>query len=447
MTGRPLRWAEDVFEYVGSHGLAIVSNGALVWDVARRRGAPRAADRRRTSALEVCRLLRDAVPGSAFAVETLDGIGAGAGVPRAAPGPRRRRARARSRSSSTRRSLKLLARHEELGAAGVLGRAPRRRSATGGDHLVLGVVAARDQRAGVTKASTLALLCAELGVDAEDVIAFGDMPNDLPMLEWAGTSYAMADAHPTVVEAADHVAPGARRRRRGDGAGWYLRPVICCDARVLARLAVRPCCCACSVRAGAGRRRRRAATLSARRRASRRPSRTARKAAMAVFTGEVTDVTREDRPAGSRARTSSRRHGRPGLPGRGRRRETVAGAYRHRAGRGAGVRARQAADRHDVHVLRRRRRRPVGLPTGAAAPRPRPTELVARSSDCSARAGPPVDRRPSRRRRSSPRSTRRRAEPLSPASPLPGSALVLDRPARAWCWCAGPARRRRGSSS
>ena len=61
---------------------------------------------------------------------------------------------------------------------------------------------------GVTKASTLALLCADLGIDAADVIAFGDMPNDLPMLGWAGTSYAMADAHPTVTAAADHVAPG-----------------------------------------------------------------------------------------------------------------------------------------------------------------------------------------------------------------------------------------------
>ena len=37
--------------------------------------------------------------------------------------------------------------------------------------------------AGVTKASTLALLCDRLGVDAADVVAFGDMPNDLPMLD------------------------------------------------------------------------------------------------------------------------------------------------------------------------------------------------------------------------------------------------------------------------
>jgi hydroxymethylpyrimidine pyrophosphatase-like HAD family hydrolase len=61
--------------------------------------------------------------------------------------------------------------------------------------------------AGVTKASTLELLCAERGIGPDEVVAFGDMPNDLPMLEWAGTSYAMANAHPTVRDLADHVAP------------------------------------------------------------------------------------------------------------------------------------------------------------------------------------------------------------------------------------------------
>lgn len=38
-------------------------------------------------------------------------------------------------------------------------------------------------------------------------MAFGDMPNDLPMLAWAGTGYAMANAHPDVLAATDHVAP------------------------------------------------------------------------------------------------------------------------------------------------------------------------------------------------------------------------------------------------
>ena len=52
----------------------------------------------------------------------------------------------------------------------------------------------------------LLALAAEMGVRAEDVVAFGDMPNDLAMLEWAGTSYAMANAHPAALEAADRVA-------------------------------------------------------------------------------------------------------------------------------------------------------------------------------------------------------------------------------------------------
>ncbi|HSU00993.1 MAG TPA: HAD hydrolase family protein, partial [Nocardioides sp.] len=60
---------------------------------------------------------------------------------------------------------------------------------------------------GVTKATTLASLAAEMGVEAGDVVAFGDMPNDLPMLEWAGTSYAMSNAHASVQRLADHLAP------------------------------------------------------------------------------------------------------------------------------------------------------------------------------------------------------------------------------------------------
>jgi Cof subfamily protein (haloacid dehalogenase superfamily) len=59
--------------------------------------------------------------------------------------------------------------------------------------------------AGVTKASGLAWVAARLGVEADDVVAFGDMPNDVPMLAWAGCGVAMANAHPTVKEVADEV--------------------------------------------------------------------------------------------------------------------------------------------------------------------------------------------------------------------------------------------------
>ncbi|MFD3733897.1 HAD family hydrolase [Streptomyces sp. NPDC058632] len=58
-------------------------------------------------------------------------------------------------------------------------------------------------RSGVTKAMALNLLAGQLEMSVEQVVAFGDMPNDLPMLRWAGRSVAMANAHPDVLAAAD----------------------------------------------------------------------------------------------------------------------------------------------------------------------------------------------------------------------------------------------------
>lgn len=58
---------------------------------------------------------------------------------------------------------------------------------------------------GVHKGEVLAAFCARLGVAAHSVVAFGDMPNDLPMLQWAGLGVAMANAHPLVLQAADVV--------------------------------------------------------------------------------------------------------------------------------------------------------------------------------------------------------------------------------------------------
>ena len=58
---------------------------------------------------------------------------------------------------------------------------------------------------GASKASALAWLCERRGIKAAEVAAFGDMPNDLPMLRWAGRGYAMANAHDEVLAAADHV--------------------------------------------------------------------------------------------------------------------------------------------------------------------------------------------------------------------------------------------------
>jgi Cof subfamily protein (haloacid dehalogenase superfamily) len=55
--------------------------------------------------------------------------------------------------------------------------------------------------AGVSKATALTALCAAWGYSPAEVIAFGDAPNDLPMLGWAGTAYAVANAHAPVLAA------------------------------------------------------------------------------------------------------------------------------------------------------------------------------------------------------------------------------------------------------
>lgn len=59
---------------------------------------------------------------------------------------------------------------------------------------------------GVDKATGLDVVAQALGVDPADVLVFGDMPNDLPMFEWAGWGrIAVSNAHPTVRAAADEV--------------------------------------------------------------------------------------------------------------------------------------------------------------------------------------------------------------------------------------------------
>ena len=59
---------------------------------------------------------------------------------------------------------------------------------------------------GVDKGSTLAQLAAELRVEAGDGLAFGDMPNDIPMLAWAGLGYALAGGHPDALAATPYRA-------------------------------------------------------------------------------------------------------------------------------------------------------------------------------------------------------------------------------------------------
>lgn len=76
--------------------------------------------------------------------------------------------------------------------------------------------------ASVTKAATLAQLCANLSIEAREVMAFGDMPNDLSMLRWAGHSVAVANAHPLVLEAVHEVT----RSNAEDGVALVLERLL-----------------------------------------------------------------------------------------------------------------------------------------------------------------------------------------------------------------------------
>lgn len=71
----------------------------------------------------------------------------------------------------------------------------------------------------VDKGTGLAIVAAELGVDADDVLVFGDMPNDIPMFQWAGwRRVAVENAHPALLALADEITLSNER----DGVAVYL---------------------------------------------------------------------------------------------------------------------------------------------------------------------------------------------------------------------------------
>jgi len=75
---------------------------------------------------------------------------------------------------------------------------------------------------GVTKASALAAFAEELGIESADTLAFGDMPNDLSMLRWAGRSVVVANAHPEARAAADEITLANLE----DGVAVYLERLL-----------------------------------------------------------------------------------------------------------------------------------------------------------------------------------------------------------------------------
>jgi Cof subfamily protein (haloacid dehalogenase superfamily) len=205
VTGRPPRSLPAITERLRHNGLAICANGALLYDLERDavlEAFPMSAE----IGLDLVRRLRAALPDLTFAVETLDGMSHETEFVARVPFDEARRVGSMAEILDQ-PVIKLLARDDAFSADDLLvaahevagGLAELTHSSLGG---LLEISAA-----GVSKATTLANVCAERGIAAADVAAFGDMPNDLPMLAWAGRSYAVANAHPDVLAAVPrHIA-------------------------------------------------------------------------------------------------------------------------------------------------------------------------------------------------------------------------------------------------
>ncbi|GAA4678559.1 HAD family hydrolase [Phytohabitans rumicis] len=207
VTGRPVRWLSQVYDQLRAPLPAVCVNGAVVYDPhADRvlRADPLAPD----LLVEVARRLRETVPDAVFAVEVEDGRAL------------RHDVKWPVLWDAGDASIRAFTSPDELGsvpAVKLLIRAGKRdpdvftrlvaealgglAEATHSSYSGLVEISA----AGVTKAAGLAWFCAERGIEPAEVVAFGDMPNDVPMLTWAGRAVAVANAHPAVREIADDV--------------------------------------------------------------------------------------------------------------------------------------------------------------------------------------------------------------------------------------------------
>lgn len=224
VTGRPARWMDVVSAYTARHGIAICANGAAVLDLHRDELVdihPITPD----NALAVVDALLHELPDTVFAVEHTAGISYEPDypLPDTWASPESQIAPVRELLTEGQEPvLKLLAKHPTIDPDSLLalGRkaASMHAEITRSSPLPLLEISAP----GVSKATTLARCCEARGISPSEVVAFGDMPNDLPMLSWAGTSYAVANAHPDVLRATTH----RTRANNEDGVALVIEEIL-----------------------------------------------------------------------------------------------------------------------------------------------------------------------------------------------------------------------------
>jgi Cof subfamily protein (haloacid dehalogenase superfamily) len=188
----------EAADATGCDGLAICSNGALVLDLASRQVVCHRALAAEIAA-RMIRTLRTRLPDVCFATET-EGVfalePAFEGTWDWKPPAATRYADALELVASP--VTKLIAR-DATRSVTELAAAVREVAADDAAVSVSGEWVIEISAAGVNKAAALQELAADLGVRPAEVVTFGDYPNDLPMLAWAGRSIAPANAHADVL--------------------------------------------------------------------------------------------------------------------------------------------------------------------------------------------------------------------------------------------------------
>ncbi|KQW16427.1 MULTISPECIES: HAD family hydrolase [Streptomyces] len=204
VTGRGARWTRHVLDDLGYDGLAVCAQGAQVYDAGEHRLLTSVTLDRQLAGVALAKI--EAEIGPLYLAASRDGldgdvmVGPGYAVTGALP----------STPFTDASDLwaaplnKIYIQHPELSDDELAQAAVR---AAGGFVSVAmagqGIVELLPL--GLSKATGLSLAARRLGVKAADTIAFGDMPNDLPMFAWASYGVAMADAHEELKAVADEV--------------------------------------------------------------------------------------------------------------------------------------------------------------------------------------------------------------------------------------------------
>ncbi|MEU9333338.1 HAD family hydrolase [Streptomyces sp. NPDC048290] len=205
VTGRPAPRVRPLLEQLGSTGLAVCGQGAQLYDAGADRLLWSVTLDRELAETALGKI--EAEVGEVYAAVDQDGVD---GLTLIEPGylmphPTLPAVRVGRRAELwTEPISKVLLRHPEL-TDDELASVARAVVGSLATVTMSGPGTVELQPCGVTKATGLALAARRLGVRAEHTIAFGDMPNDIPMFDWAGHGVAMANAHPELKAVADEI--------------------------------------------------------------------------------------------------------------------------------------------------------------------------------------------------------------------------------------------------